>query len=174
MKKQIILERNLDFNQFKNVFILSFICFFIVLICAKYGQSEMTIFFGVFLIILTILIFLKKGLVIVNMRSISVGYFLFGVLIKINKIETKEMSIISVLTFGKHPNYNYTNRITIFNRWEPNLEYRTQSYQLFLLNENHRVKRKFLSLMKEESSTKAVSFLEKFTNLRLEKYYPYK
>lgn len=86
MKKQIILERNLDFNQFKNVFILSFICFFIVLICAKYGQSEMTIFFGVFLIILTILIFLKKGLVIGNMRSISVGYFLFGVLIKINKL----------------------------------------------------------------------------------------
>jgi hypothetical protein len=172
MEKQIILERNLDFNQFKNVFILSFVSFFIFLICAKYGQTEMTFFAGIFLIILTILMFLKKGLVIGNMNSISVGYFLFGILLKTNKIETKGMPILSVLIFGKHPNYNYTNRVTLFSRWEPNLEYRTQSYQLCLLNENHRIKRKFLSLMKEDSSNKAVEFLEQFTNLKLKKYNP--
>lgn len=116
--------------------------------------------------------FLKKGLVIGNINSISVGYFVFGILLNTKKIKTKEMPFFSVLTFDKHPNYNYTNQVTFFSRWEPNLDYRTQSYQLWLLNDTHRVKRKFLSLTKEESSNKAVEFLEQFTNLKLEKYNP--
>lgn len=173
MEKQIILERNLDFNQFKNVFILSFVCFFIFLTSINYNQTFLAFFFAFFLVVLIILMLIKKGLVITgNTSSINVGYFLFGFLLKTSQIETKQTPILSVLTFGKRPNYNYTKQTTIFSRWEPNLEYRTQSYQLFLLNENHRIKKKFLTLSKEESSQKAVEFLEQSTNLKLEKYSP--
>ncbi|WP_192502008.1 hypothetical protein, partial [Flavobacterium sp. PL002] len=76
--KKIILERNLDFNQFKNVFILNFICFFILL---------MLIIFTLFLLVGLLL--LRKGLVIEKNEQIRTAYFLFGMLLKTNIIETK-------------------------------------------------------------------------------------
>lgn len=172
MEKQIILERNLDFNQFKNVIISSFVCLSLFLVSIKHELPTLKAFFGLVLIILIMLLFLKKGLVVGNKSSLSVGYFLFGVLLKTNIVDSKMMTSFSILTFRKHPNYKYTKYPTFLARWEPNLNYRTQSYQLYLLNESHKIKRKVFSLGKEESSVKAIEFMEVFTNLNFETYNP--
>ena len=172
MEKQIILERNLDFNQFKNVIISSFVCLSLFMVSIKHELSTLKVFFGLVLFILVMLLFLKKGLVVGNRRSLSVGFFLFGVLLKTNNVDTKMMLSFSILTFRKHPNYNYTKQPTFLSRWEPNLNYQAQSYELYLLNESHKIKRKVITLMKEESSAKATEFMEAFSNFNFETYNP--
>lgn len=171
--KKIILERNLDFNQFKNVFILNFICFFILLMLIKSDANPSIINLLIFtLFILVGLLLLRKGLVIEKNEQIRTAYFLFGMLLKTNIIETKKMNIVSILTFRKRSNYKYPKRWNSFNRWEPNLEYSATSYQLYLLNENHSVKRKLISFMKEESSIKALNFLLQNAEMKVAVYNP--
>ena len=172
MNKQIILERKLDFNQFKNVFITAFLCFFLTLICNKYNNNLSTILFGLLFIGLLLILLLKKGIVIKDSHSISLGYFLFGKLIKSVNINTENMPVFSTFTVDKRPNYNYTEKPHLFSRWEPNLEYRDESHVFFLLDKNHRVKKTFLNLTNRIASENAYKFLVENSNLTFEKYNP--
>lgn len=172
MNKQIILERKLDFNQFKNVFITAFLCFFITLIFNKYNSNLWTIVFGSLFIVMLLIMLLKKGIVVKDFNSISLGYFLFGKLIKSVKIHTKDMPVFSNFTVNKRPNYNYTEKPHLFSRWEPNLEYRDESHVFFLLDKNHRVKKTFLNLSNRNASENAYKFLVENSHLIFEKYNP--
>jgi hypothetical protein len=125
----------------------------------------------ILIIILTGLLILKKGIIVINNRLFT-GYFLFGLLISKNEMIFEYMRIITILTFGKRPNYNYPSRWSNFNRWEPNLEYRSSSFQLFFTNEEHTVKKIFLSLTKENSCRKAIDFLLENTTIEIQDYNP--
>jgi len=171
---KIILERNLDFNQFKNVFILNFVCASVLLMLyvaepiALFGGLKLLI--GVLVLLLISLMFLKKGLV-VDDRNLFIGYFLFGLSVFKRMANRDHMKIVAVLTFKNGPNYNYT-RWPNFAKWEPNLEYTTSSFQVFFLNENHTEKEHIVSLLKKENSERAIEFLLKNMNVRLEVYIP--
>lgn len=173
---KIILEKNLDFHQFKNVFILNFICFFIFLMVLKSESAYLIIFlrllFGIIIISCICLMLLKKGIVIEE-KLIYIGYFLLGKKIFKKKVETGNMKIITLLKFIKSTNYNYPElHPSNVTRWEPNLNYQTDSFQLFLLNENHTCKKKLLSLVKEQNATNAIEFILKNTELKIEIYDP--
>ena len=173
---EIILERNLDFHQFKNVFILNFMCAFVLLMLMKVEPNLiinlLKLIFGIAVVVCVCLIILKKGIVIEN-KLIHIGYYLFGLKIFKQKVETENMKIITLFKFIKSTNYNYEKRHpSNVTRWEPNLNYQSNSFQLFLLNENHTEKKKILSLVKEQNSNKAIEFITKNTNLRMEIYNP--
>jgi hypothetical protein len=164
---KIILERNLDFNQFRNVFILNFMCLvFLISIFLNTDNSNVLILLlaGLSFILISLLV-LKKGIV-VKQDKIFIGYFLFGRLLFKNEVDCRGMHIITLLMFGKTQNYNYSNH------WEPKLNYKIASFELFLVNENHTIKEKILNLSKEESSKKGIEFLLKNTGMEFQKYNP--
>ena len=173
---EIILERNLDFHQFKNVFILNFICVFGFLMLMKF-EPDLTMNFlkliiGIAVVVCVCFMILKKGIVIEN-KLIHIGYYLFGLKIFKQKVEAENMKIITLLKFIKSTNYNYEKRHpSNVTRWEPNLNYQSNSFQIFLLNENHTKKKKVLSLVNEQNSNKAIEFIKKNTNLKIEIYNP--
>ena len=173
---EIILERNLDFHQFKNVFICNFICVFVFIMLMKVEpdliMNLLKLVFEIAVVICVCLMILKKGILIEN-KFIYIGYYLFGLKIFKQKLETENMQIITLLKFIKSTNYNYEKRHpSNVTRWEPNLNYQSNSFQIFLLNENHTKKKKLLNLVKKENSDKAIEFITKNTNLKIEIYNP--
>ena len=173
---EIILERNLDFHQFKNVFILNFICVFVFLMLMKIEpdliMNFLKLIFGIAVVVCVCLMILKKGIVIEN-KVIHISYYLFGLKIFKQKVETENMKIITLFKFIKSTNYNYAKRHpSNVTRWEPNLNYQSNSFQIFLLDENHTEKKKVLSLVKEQNSNKAIEFITKNTDLKIEIYNP--
>jgi hypothetical protein len=52
--------------------------------------------------------------------------------------------------------------------------YNTESYQLYLLSENHETKKKIISFMNEQNSNIAIEFILKNTEIKLEAYNPNK
>ena len=173
---EIILELNLDFHQFKNVFILNFMCVFVFLMLMKVEpdliMNILKLICGIAVVVCVCLMILKKGIVIEN-KLIHIGYYLFGLKIFKQKVETDNMKIITLFKFIKSTNYNYEKRHpSNVTRWEPNLNYQSNSFQIFLLNENHTEKKKVLSVVKEQNSNKAIEFITKNTDLKIEIYNP--
>ena len=167
---KIVLERSLEFNQYKNLFILTFICFFVFLGISNSEFTKVTIWIeivlGVLILFFICIMLLKKGIV-VNDVTLSKGYFLFGFLIAKKKIIVANLPIISLLICSRSTNYN-----VVIRKYEPRLSLNMESFDLYLLNKNHTVKSIFLRFEKEESSNKAIEFLINNTTLKFEKFNP--
>lgn len=135
-------------------------------------MNILKLIFGTAVVFCVCLMLLKKGIVIEN-KLIYIGYYLLGLKIFKQKIETDNLKIFTLLKLIKSTNYNYEKRHpSNVTRWEPNLNYQSSSFQIFLLNENHTEKKKVLSLVKEQNSNKAIELITKNTDLKIEIYNP--
>jgi len=163
---KIILERNLDFNQFKNVFILDFlsIAFFVMLLKLE-AKIILQLLIIALILILTSLLIIRKG-IITDKDRLFIGYFLFATLIMKKQIEDNGMNIITLLTYQKSTNYNYGTK------WEPGLDFKTPSFELYFVNEKHTLKKRIILLTKENNSKIAIDFLLHHAGVQFQTYSP--
>ncbi|MDV6170058.1 hypothetical protein R1T16_16590 [Flavobacterium sp. DG1-102-2] len=163
---KIILERNLDFNQFKNIFILDFLslAFFVVLFKLE-ATLVLQIIAVAIILLLTSLLFIRKGIIVKN-ESLFIGYFLFGLQIIKKEVYPDGMNIITQLVYQKSTNYNYGTK------WEPCFDFKTPSFELYFVNEKHTTKKKILGLTNEENSEKTINFILLNSMFQFQKYSP--
>jgi len=171
---KIILERNLDFRQFQNLIILTFI---IVMVFLGMLNSIPLLEFVIIKLMLFILIlisvmllFTKKGL-LTEQNKLYKGVFLFEALIFKKPIST-DFESFSLLNGKLSTNYNYSYDVGDFHNWEPDLNISIQCYTLNLLSQDHKKRVKFLTLTNLEKAKEAVNFVVKNTSIKYEKYSP--
>jgi len=171
---RIILERNLDFRQFQNLIILSFIVIMVFLAMLnslpliKFALVKSILF--VLLVIFALLLFTRKGLSI-KQSKLYKAVFLFGKLIFKKEVPTNFKSF-TLFTGRLSTDYNYSYEITDFHNWEPNLNVSMPCYSLNILSEDHRKRLNILTLTKMQKAKEAVDFILKNTSLKYEKYSP--
>lgn len=165
---KIILERNLDFRQFQNLIILTFITgmFFLGMLNSvelkSYYRIEIVLF--VLNLIFIAILFTKKGLLIENQKLYN-AVFLFGFPLRKKLIETSNFQQLSVITGKLSTNYNYSYNRRSFHNWEPNLNYSVNSFSVFMADQNSVNQKKILRLTKSEKVKLAIDFIAKNTNL---------
>ncbi len=166
---KIILEKSLDFRQFQNLIILTFITLMVLfgmlnsVDYKSYYIIESVLFF--LNIIFIAILFLKKGLIIYN-EKLYVAVFLFGFVLRKNLIETSNFQQLSLLSGKLSTNYAYSNNIKDFHHWEPDLNHSETSFTIFMVDEKKTNKKKIMLLTKAEKAKFAIDFISKNTNLK--------
>lgn len=166
MKNKLILEKNLDFRQFQNLFILTFVTLMLFL-AVTYSEefqfpTVIKIIFGFLTLLFIAILFTKKGLLF-ETNKLYVGTFLFGLVLKKKLINTLNYQKLSLNKGKLSTNYAYSFDITEFHKWEPDLNQSLESFTLAMENENH--KQKIIMLTKPEKIKVAIDFIIKNTNL---------
>lgn len=167
---KIILEINLDFKQFQNLTILTFITgmMFLGMINSvdfkSYYKIEIILFF-LNLIFLAIL-FTKKGLLIENQKLYK-SIFLLGFGLKKTIIETSDFQQILIIQGKLSTNYAYSYNIKEFHNWEPDLNHSVAIFTLLMIDENKSNRKKILTLTKPDKVKLAIDFITKNTNLTI-------
>ena len=166
MKEQIILEKNLDFRQFQNLIILTFVTLMMLLGFIYSEEFEIPITAKIVLALLNVLfiaiLFTKKGLGVENSKLYS-GVFLFGFVLQKKVFETSNYQELSLRKGKLSTNYAYTNEFTNFKKWEPNLNVTEESFTLVMKNEDNHQK---IIMMTESKKVKsAIDFIIKHTHL---------
>lgn len=167
---KIILERNLDFRQFQNLIILTFITgmlFLGMLNSASFKSYYIieSILFLLCLIFISIL-FTKKGFFVENQKLYKV-IFLFGFGLKRTLIETSNFQQFSIIKSKLSTNYSYSNDIKELHNWEPDLNYSVNCFTIFIIDESKSYNKKVLTLTKPEKVKLAIDFIVKNTHLTL-------
>jgi len=171
---KIILERNLNFRQFQNLIILTFII--VMLFLGMLNSIPMFEFLllksilFILIIIFVLILFTKKGLII-KQNKLYKGVFLLETLILKKPIST-DFNSFSLLNGKLSTNYNYSYDIGEFHNWEPDLNVSIQCYTLNLLSQDHKKRVKFLTLNSIEKAKEAVNFVVTNTSIKYEKYSP--
>ena len=165
---KIILERSLDFRQFQNLIILTFITgmAFLGMINSVDIKSYYvidTILLLLNIIFITIL-FMKKGLLVENQKLYN-AVFLLGFCLRKNLNETSDFQKISITQRKLSTDYDYSNDIKEFHNWEPELNHSMSSFTIFMVNERKNNKKKILRLTKPEKVKLAIDFITKNTYL---------
>lgn len=165
---KIILESNLDFKQFQNLIILTFITVMIFLGMLNsvdfksYYFIEIALFL-LNLILITILL-TQKGLLIEN-QNLYKSVFLFGFGLRKTQILTSEFQQLFIKQGKLSTHYAYSNDIKKFRNWQPDLNHSVTSYTLVMIDKNNTNKKKILTLTKPEKVKLAIDFIIKNTNL---------
>jgi hypothetical protein len=167
---KVILEKALDFKQFQNLIILTFITFMFFLGMVSSLDFRTYYVFEVVLLLLNIIfgsiLFTKKGLHIED-GQLYYSIFWFGFILKKTLIPISKFQALS-LTEGKlSTNYAYSYDIKEFHNWEPDLNYSVDSFTLFAVDENKTQKQKIVQLTKLKNVTVAIEFIIKNTHLKI-------
>ena len=164
---KLILERSLDFRQFQNLIILTFVTLMLFLGMLNSVESSSYILIELILVFLNILflgiLFTKNGLHVENGRFF-VCIFLFGLTLKKTLIKTSEFQEITLQKGRLSTNYSYD--IKEFHNWEPDLNHSVTSFTICMVNENQN--QKILLLTKPEKTKLAIKFIVENTNLKYE------
>lgn len=165
---KIILESALDFKQFQNLVILTFVTLMLFFGMVNSVDFKTYSVFEIFLFILNLIfiaiLFTKKGLLVEN-KKLYAGTFLFGFVLKKNHINLSNFKKLSLSKGRLSNNYNYTYDIKELRRWEPNLNHSVDSITLFAVDENEIQKQKILMLTKLEKVELAIEFIRNSTQL---------
>ncbi|AWA31121.1 hypothetical protein HYN48_14045 [Flavobacterium magnum] len=163
----LILERSLDFRQFQNLVILTFVTMMILLGMLNSVEFSSYILIELILVFLNILflgiLFTKKGLRVEN-GNLFVCVFLFGLILKKTLLKTSEFQEINLQKGKLSTNYAYSYDIKEFHNWEPDLNHSVTSFTICMINENQ--KQKILMLTKPEKTKLAINFIVENTNLK--------
>ena len=171
---ELILQRNLDFKQLQNLFILTF-CFLLTLLgmlTSTAPDDFIYIKIPLFLLIAVFILLLltRKGLVVEN-KTLYKGVFLFEKLLFTTIIES-DFKIITLLKGKLSTNYGYSYDIKEFHNWEPDLNHSVESFTITLLNESYTQRKRVLILTDINHAKRALDFILKNTDLKYEKYSP--
>ncbi|MBF4516339.1 hypothetical protein IRZ71_08295 [Flavobacterium sp. ANB] len=166
---KIILERSLDFRQFQNLIILTFITGMVFLGMLNSVDFKSYYIIETILLILNIIfiaiLFFKKGLLIENQKLYN-AIFLFGFCLRKKLNETSEFQQISIMQGKLSTNYGYSYDIKEFHNWEPELNHSISSFTIFMVDERKSNKKKILRLAKPEKVKLAIDFITKNTDLK--------
>lgn len=167
---KIILERNLDFKQFQNLLILTFITvmMFLGMLNSVDFKSYYLIEIVLFLLNLIFIAILltQKGLLIEN-QELYKSIFLFGIELRKTQIETSEFQQLFIKKGKLSTNYAYSYDIKEFHNWEPDLNHSVTSFTLIMIDKNNTNKKKILTLTKPHKVKLAIDFIIKNTNLTI-------
>lgn len=166
---KIILERSIDFRQFQNLIILTFITVMVLLGMINSVDFKSYYLIEALLLFLNIIfiaiLFFKKGLYIEN-QKLYVCMSLIGLVLKKTLIETSNFKRVSLMKGKLSTNYSYSYDIEEFHNWEPDLNHSVTSFTIFMVNENETNNKKILMLTKLENVKLAIDFITKNTNLK--------
>ena len=175
--RKLILNSKYTIHQ-KLVLIVLFLITFlygftsnILIISGEYINSKTQLIDYIFPLLLPvsiyifILIFSKQG-IIFDSDKLSYCQFIFGIPIKKEKIYLKDITDVSVLTV------NISQKFNFFSAANPDLAERFSLRKIYLLNENHSIKRLIISLKNKELSDKVVTQIQNEFNYNLNNYSP--
>lgn len=166
---KLILERNLDFRQFQNLLVVTFITIMILLGMLNSVEFKAYNLIALVLIFLNFLfvaiLFTKKGLALEN-QKLYASVFLFGLIVKKTLIETSDFRQLTLQRGKLSTNYAYSYDIKEFHNWEPDLNYSVTSFTISMVNENQAQKRKIIMITKAEKVASAINFILENTNLK--------
>ena len=165
---KLILESPLDFRQFQNLIILTFVTMMILLGIMNSADFNSYMIIESVLIALNIMFFAilltKKGMFVEN-GNLFIGIFLLGLTLKKTLVSTENFKEI-ILQKGKlSTNYAYSHDIKDFHNWEPNLNHSESIFTIYMIGENETQKVKILTLTKSEKIKLAIKFITENTNL---------
>ena len=163
---KLILELNLDFKQFQNLIILTFISsmmLFGMLNSVNFSSNILVVFALIIINIFFVAILLTKKGLLLEKKQFFVCVFLFGFALKKTIIKTASYKEITILQGKLSTNYNYSFDIKEFHNWEPNLNHSVTSFTIYMKNESQ--KQKILMLTKPENVKLAITFITKNTML---------
>ena len=167
---KIILERNLDFKQFQNLIILTFVTVMMFLGMLNSVDFKSYYFIEIALcllnLILIALLLTQKGLLIENQKLYK-SVFLFGFGLRKTQIQTSEFQQLFVKQGKLSTNYAYSNDIKEFHNWEPDLNHSVTSFTLIMIDKNNTNEKKILTLTKPEKVKLTIDFIIKNTNLTI-------
>jgi hypothetical protein len=165
---KIILEKYLDFKQFQNLIILTFITVMIFL--GMLNSVDFKSYYSIeivlsFLILIFIsILFTKKGLLSEN-QELYTATFLFGFVLRKTVINISDFQQLSIINGKLSTNYGYTYDIKRLRYWEPNLNYSETNFTICMVDETKAYK-KILRLTKSEKVKLAIDFIVRNTNLQ--------
>ena len=167
MKNEIILEKKLDFRQFQNLIILTFVTFMTFLALTYTEEFEIPVWLKILLGLLTILfitiLLTKKGLCI-EANKLYVAIFLFGFIVKKQFVDVSSFEKLALNKGKLSTNYAYSYDITEFHNWEPDLNNSVTSFTLSMENQNNK-KQKIIMLTKSDKVKLAIDFIQRNTKL---------
>lgn len=168
IRKQIILESAFKGNVkfYIYLFFLMTLCLPFVIIVKSHGMIQVL---GVlsFLIILFVgisIFFIKKG-IIKDGNGLQIGYFSWRKLIYKDPIAFMGFPAVTLLKFRKKS--RGANII-----YSPDFSNSIYSFEIYLLDNKHTVKRKILTLKDEDRANATIQFIAKHSKLRHEIYSP--
>lgn len=169
-KMKIILEKALDFRQFQNLIILTFITVMVFLGMANSVDFKTYYVFEILLLILNVIfiliLFTKKGLFVENEKLYS-SIFLFGFILRKIQIDISNFQKLSLSKGKLSTNYAYSYDIKEFHNWEPDLNHSIKSFTLFAVDEKKTQKRKILMFTKPKKIKLAIEFICNNTHLNV-------
>jgi hypothetical protein len=141
---------------------------FLVALCFIDLNWRGYIFFLVILILFLMFIslaFSKKGL-IKKGDKLYKGKFFFGTTIFRRKVNLHNRPVVSILKFKK------SQKLSFFSAAKPDLGEQFNSYEIFVLTENHVKRDSVMYFKNEENAQKAIQFLTNDFPLRYEVFSP--
>jgi len=169
LNKTLILESAFDGNAKLYIYLvfLFILCVPFIGIVRSYGITRV---FAVFLFTLVLFIGisifnLQKGIV-KNSKGFYIGYFTWGKLVLKSSIHLFNLPVITLLKFQRK------SRGAFRSVANPKFSVSFNSFEIYLLNEKHTVKRKILTLKHEEKANFAIDFISLHSQLRKEVYRP--
>jgi hypothetical protein len=164
---KIILERNLDFRQFQNLIILTFITGMVFLGMLNSVEFKFYYIIEIILFLLNLvfiaILFTKKGLLIRD-QKLYITVFLFGLVLRKTLIITSDFQQLFIRQGKLSTNYSYSHDIKEFHNWEPDLNHSVTSFTLLMIDKNN-TRKKILTLTKPEKVKLAIDFIIRNTNL---------
>lgn len=167
-KKYLILKNAFGSNSklYIYIFFLIILCGVFAVIAKSFGLIKIVsiVIFIVILFLALSIWFLKIGLV-KNKYGISIGYFAWGKLLFTESIGILNNPFVTILKFKKRERaaYHIAN---------PEFSQSFNSFDIYLLNKKHTVKKEIISLNNEQKAESAISFLIENTKLKYEIYSP--
>lgn len=169
IRKQIILESAFKGNVkfYIYLFFLMTLCLPFVIIVKSYGMIQVlgVLFFSLILFVGISIFFIKKG-IIKDGNGLQIGYFSWRKLIYTEPISLMNMQVVTLLNFRKKRREFHTDVTS------PDFSVSSNSFEIYLLNNKHTVKRKVIVLNSEDKANAAMDFLSKHSKLRHEIYSP--
>lgn len=158
--KRIILERNIEYSVWQDLiyYLIFFAGLFIGSTFFESGPIArfFSIFSGLVLIICLFFILLKKGLIIdIDLYK---GYFIFGILLKKNKIECSGIQEFTLIVKKYKQKYQRGRR-------EPNMEYYLKKFEFYFIDMYGKTKIEFINCRTENTSERLKEFIIENTKL---------
>jgi|GEM_PF-1730989 len=169
-KDQPVFERWLDFMQFRNLLLLTFVTsmLFLGMIGTEEYRSYHTaqILLFVLNLVFIVLLCLKKG-IFVHRNQVYEGLFLFGFALESAQVITFSLPFLLPVQGTLSTNYPYTRDSWAYRDWEPDLNISQKSFSLFLTNADRSRTELLIRYTNEKRVQQAIDLILKNTHISL-------
>ncbi len=165
-----VYERWLDFMQFRNLLILNFVTFMLLLGMIgthdyrSYHKTQL--FLLVLNLVFAVFLCLKKG-IFVHQNQLYEGLFLFGFPLESARVITSALPYLLPVQGTLSTHYQYTPNSHRYRDWEPNLDISQKSFTLFLTNADRSRTELLIRYTNEKRAQQAIELIVRNTHIVL-------